>query len=57
MGFELARQFRHGDVVLFRQAREKKRAVRIELGVAAPADRLGDQAAPQAVSCRSFYLI
>jgi hypothetical protein len=41
MGFELARQFRHGDVVLFRQAREKKNAVRIELGVAAPADRLG----------------
>lgn len=33
----------------FSAKREKKRAVRIELGVAAPADRLGDQAAPKAV--------
>lgn len=47
--FERARQFRHRDVVLFRQALQKKHTVRIELGVSPTPDRPGRQAAARPV--------
>jgi transposase len=45
---ELGRQFRHGDVGLLADLRQKKRLMRFELGVASTAARLGFEASPQA---------
>src|SRR6201987_3032301 len=45
---ELGRQFRHGDVGLLADLRQKKRPMRFELGVASTAARLGFEASPQA---------
>ena len=47
-GGELGRQFRHGDVGLLDDLRQKKRPMRFELGVASAAARLGYEASPRA---------
>ena len=46
-GKSSAGQLRHGDVVLLRDPAQQEIAMRVELGVSAPTERLGSATAPR----------